>query len=510
MDEVSRARIRVFLNDPAARGERPVPSEPPRETERSPWGFRVEGRVPSPRAYEPDTPEFLHWQIAAALERGRALWSRLLPRAGSWVAGPVLPAVPVSGEGLNAYYDRRALHFFRDVDSQTGAVVQTGESPDIVAHEQGHAVLDTIRPDLWDAPHFEVAAFHEGFGDLASILIAFDEPKIVRAVLDETRGALDQSNLVSRVAEELAAAAAARFGPGVALPDALRGAVNSFRYAPPRSLPEDAPPGALSREPHSFCRVLTGACWDILVRLYAASARDAGSADEKARRLTAAAREVARLITAAAERAPSRAGFLVRFAAALAGSADAGSREVVAAALAARGLLPAGKERGEARAAIFPEGNTPPTVFLDRIRDQLGASREEEILLQPSRSNGSLSGRRGRDLFLSGPEYGPADGAAVEISDSFTAMVAESGYVSASRIDRAGPEDEEDARAFAASLAASGRIAAESDGPPDPARLFRQGTSHFVVRERDGVRRVRRAWIAGARYQVSGVRRNRR
>ena len=67
MDEASRARIRVFLNDPAARGQHAVSSEPPLETERRPWGFRVEGKAPPARAYEPDTPEFLYWQIASAL-----------------------------------------------------------------------------------------------------------------------------------------------------------------------------------------------------------------------------------------------------------------------------------------------------------------------------------------------------------------------------------------------------------------------------------------------------------
>ena len=279
MDEVSRARIRVFLNDPAARGQQAVPSDPPLDTERAPWGFRVEGQgapPPHPRPYEPDTPEFLHWQIASALARGRTLWSRLLPKAGTWIPGPVLPSIPVAGEGLNAFYDRRALHFFRDVDAKTGALVHSGDSPDVVTHEQGHAILDAIRPDLWDAPHFEVAAFHEAFGDIAAILAALEEPEIVRAALDETRGSIDQSNLVSRLAEELAAAIVARYGPGAALPNALRDAVNPFSYRAPRSLPEEAPADELSREPHSFCRVITGACWNVLVKLYTPEPGSAG------------------------------------------------------------------------------------------------------------------------------------------------------------------------------------------------------------------------------------------
>jgi hypothetical protein len=73
--------------------------------------------------------------------------------------------------------------------------------------------------------------------------------------------------------------------------------------------------------------------------------------------------------------------------------------------------------------------------------------------------------------------------------------VEESGHVTASRIETAGPEDEEDAREFVRTLARNGRIAA--DGEIDSARLYREGQSHFVTRERDGVRRLRRAWVDG-------------
>jgi hypothetical protein len=497
MDEASRARIRVFLNDPAARGQHPVPSEPPRDTERRPWGFRVEGDAPRAGTYDPDTSEFLHWQIASALARGRALWSRLLPDAGTWVRGAVLPAVPVEGEGLNAYYDRKALHFFRDVNAATGEIVQSGDSPDVVTHEQGHAVLDAIRPELWDAPHFEVAAFHEGFGDLAAILVALEETDLARAAIEETKGFLYHSNLVSRLAEELAAAVVARYGPEAALPDSLRDAVNSFRYRAPRSLPDEAPADALSREPHSFCRVLTGACWDVLVRLYLAS-----DGADRLGALQLSAQKVGRLVAGAAENAASGAAFFRRFAAELrrAAADEEDARTAVREAFTARGLgapEEGARDRPDVRAeaGLGPEPLT--TRVLDAIRTRLGASRDEEILVRPARRDGSLHGRRARDLVLSGPEFGPADGAAVEISDSFTVAVEESGYVAASLVETAGPEEEEDAREFVRTLARNDRIAPDDDSPANAARLYREGKSHYVARERDGVRRLRRLWISG-------------
>jgi hypothetical protein len=167
-------------------------------------------------------------------------------------------------------------------------------------------------------------------------------------------------------------------------------------------------------------------------------------------------------------------------------------------ALTARGLGAsdddAPRERSEIRAGLGPEPLT--TRLLDALRERLGASRDDELLMRPSPGGQDLQGRRLRDLFLSGSEYGPADGAAVEISDSFTVAVNEGGYVSASRVEIAGMEEEEDAREFVRTLARTDRIADAADAPPDIARLYGDGRSHYVARESDGVRRVRRAWIS--------------
>ena len=506
MDETELARIRVFLNDPAGRGERLVSADPPQATEQGPWGFRVEGKAPPPRAYEPDTREFLYWQISSALERGKRLWSDRLPAPGRWIPGPVLAAVPVAGKDLNAFYDRKALRFFRDVDAKTGAIVQSGDSPDIVTHEQGHAVLDAIRPDLWDAPHFEVAAFHEAFGDLAAIFVALANPALAAEVDAETRDDPSRSNLVSRLAEELGAAVRDNYGADAAPPGALRDAVNAFAYADPTTLPDEAPARALSAEPHSFCRVMTGACWDVLVTLFRASA----GADH-ARALAEAATTAARLAVAAAETAPTGADFFGRVARRIVREAQAAglaSAQTLAEQLFRRRLLaspqvPDELHPDEDPGVAVPEEGAPLSASLTRaIQSRLGeASRGEIVTLAqspPSRpgSGRVLRGRRRRDLVLHGEEYGPADGAAVEISDSFALGFAQEGFLRASLVHRAGDRDEEDARAFVRFLARRRRIASEEENAADSERLARERKSHAVVRENDGIRRLRRVWIA--------------
>lgn len=136
------------------------------------------------------------------------------------------------------------------------------------------------------------------------------------------------------------------------------------------------------------------------------------------------------------------------------------------------------------------------------IQSRLGGAPRGEIVTLAQRAatrsaaGRVLRGRRKRDLVLHGAEYGPADGAAVEISDSFALGFAQSGFLRASLVHPAGDRDEEDARAFVRFLARRRRIAAEEEGPADSQRLARERKSHAVVREADGVRRLRRVWIA--------------
>ena len=116
----------------------------------------------------------------------------------------------------------------------------SGESPDVVAHELGHAVLDSLKPALFELASIEAAAFHESFGDMSAILTALQLPSVRQAVLEETDGNLRRNSSVSRVAEQLGFAIRQR-NPAAVDRDSLRNAANSFVYVDPLTLPSSGP-----------------------------------------------------------------------------------------------------------------------------------------------------------------------------------------------------------------------------------------------------------------------------
>jgi hypothetical protein len=176
-----------------------------------------------------------------------------------------------TGVDLNAFYTRGGggespgLHFFHD--SVAGRVYFSGESPDVCCHEMGHAVLDALRPQLFDAQTIEAAAFHESFGDMSALLSALQVPSFRQTLLSETRGAINHASRLSRLAEQLGAAI--RVGhPDAVDPDCLRNAANSFFYTDPQTLSPSAPASHLSSEPHSFSRLFTGGFLDALAGIF--------------------------------------------------------------------------------------------------------------------------------------------------------------------------------------------------------------------------------------------------
>jgi hypothetical protein len=175
--------INFIPNDPKASGGPPMRKKTPRaERASNVAGYSYVAHAPA-APHPLGNPEFLFWQsreaAIAALVTYEALAGKKVTRWARSTPLRKLDLEPNEGIDLNAYYNGQSISFF---EYTTGAkTTWSGESTDVVAHEAGHGVLDAIRPELWDSPYLEAAAFHEAFGDCTAIFAALaDAPTRAR------------------------------------------------------------------------------------------------------------------------------------------------------------------------------------------------------------------------------------------------------------------------------------------------------------------------------------------
>ncbi|CAN7746428.1 hypothetical protein LJR220_002209 [Bradyrhizobium sp. LjRoot220] len=111
----------------------------------------------------------------------------------------------------NAYYDpdKKAVLFgyFAAADQIEGAnypggLVCTCLSPDIVAHEMTHAILDSIHHRYMEDTNADVAAFHEGFSDIVALLQRFTFLELVEHQLYLSGGRLDRYTVFGELATQ--------------------------------------------------------------------------------------------------------------------------------------------------------------------------------------------------------------------------------------------------------------------------------------------------------------------
>ena len=297
----SSATVSVWQDDPASGLD--VISRPVPDLFKGPLKYKIKGAAAAPSVYAKGTPQFRYWTAAEALRRGGDFWAPLLGVA-KWEPGPVLGVSLDKGVDLNAYYDRTELAFFHQTLGKV--TYYSGESPDVVCHEMGHACLDAHRPQLFDAPFIEAGAFHESFGDMSAILSALQLPSVRAAALAGVKGY--QSSQLSRCAEQLGAAI--RLVAKTAVDsDCLRNAYNTFKYVDPRTLPDRAPAAKLCAEVHSFSRVFTGAFYEILSGMLNIRSKSPTQAD-----LATVAADFAQLLMDATTAAPVQPDYFAQVA----------------------------------------------------------------------------------------------------------------------------------------------------------------------------------------------------
>ena len=178
----------------------------------------------------------------------------------------------------NAYYDpdKAALLFgyFVAADQFQGAnypggLVFTCLSPDIVAHETTHAILDSIHHRYLEDTNADVAAFHEGFADIVALLQRFTFRALVEDRLYAAGGRMDrQAFVLGELATQFGEALRNHWG-------ALRSMIGRLdsegRWQPLVPSPSDY---ATHVEAHDRGAVLVATIFDAFQRIYLHRTRD--------------------------------------------------------------------------------------------------------------------------------------------------------------------------------------------------------------------------------------------
>ncbi len=378
--------IHFIPNDPmAGSGAPPLRRKTPaKERPAGRAGFTFHDPEPE-GLHAPGSPEFLFWQCREAALLALLTWERHARPLRAWQGKRrrldlIQNAVRQRGRPPqpNAFYDRSGFLFYESTTS--GKTTFAGASTDVVAHEVGHGLLDSIRPDLWDAPFLEVNAFHEAFGDCLALLTALGDADTRTALVALGLG---KKNFVEGIAEDLSDAIR-RVNPNhnAAVP---RRALNALAWQLPTTLPADGGPGQLINESHSFARVFTGCFWDLIRNLLGGATTSAA--------LDAAARTAAELLVRGASAAPEDARFFQAVGRAMtladeqehAGAHHAAIREAFAAhgiALGSNAMLaPVAALAGPSPTAERGEAALSPATRRD-LKGRLGAGSHARMVVR--------------------------------------------------------------------------------------------------------------------------------
>lgn len=166
----------------------------------------------------PTDPRFHQQMVYAVCSSVYASFRNALGRHMSWGFSArdrdeLLHLRPFAFKGANAYYDKWngsiCFGYATMPDATPGLRALPGEtvfsclSHDVVAHEVTHALLDGLRSNFSIPTGPDVPGFHEGFADLVAIFQRMSCKEIVHVAIRRSRGMLDETSLLTRLAQQL-------------------------------------------------------------------------------------------------------------------------------------------------------------------------------------------------------------------------------------------------------------------------------------------------------------------
>lgn len=197
-----------------------------------------------------DNPQFHQVNTFSVASHTLDFVETALGREMKWKHGGPLVIRPHAITEPNAYYDPSSpsLNFGYFNSGFRRTPIWTCLSHDIIAHELGHAILDSFRPMYVYAEEPDTGALHESLGDLLSLFSALEHKSVVERLYRESGGDMNNPSLITGLAEE--------FGiglQGVNFPF-LRSALNGQGY-------NSAPEGV-----HERSTLWTAAIYEILAK----------------------------------------------------------------------------------------------------------------------------------------------------------------------------------------------------------------------------------------------------
>jgi hypothetical protein len=215
----------------------------------------------------------IHWRRAPRRDK-----ERRTPEGDIYTLN-IFPHAMVSA---NAFYSPKAhgilFGYFRASATDPGRnlpgqIVYTCLSHDIVVHEITHAIIDGLRGHFTEQTNPDVAAFHEGFADLAALFRHFSHHEALRDAIQRTGGMLFERSLAAdatgRAGEPVVTAQIERRNPLVELAQQFGEATGRGKGL--RSA-LDTPPNVMDInkvfEPHARGAILVSAVFDAYFTTY--------------------------------------------------------------------------------------------------------------------------------------------------------------------------------------------------------------------------------------------------
>lgn len=209
--------------------------------------------------YKPamDSPQFDRVNAFVFAENAVSLYEKALGRNLSWAfEDKQVKIFPRAGVKANAYYNRwggEIKLFYYQNRFKKDETCYTAKMADIITHETGHAIMDSMRPTYATWGYY-AGGIHEGFGDSTAMLVALQNENIIDTVIKQTGGDLKKENMVASIAEQ--------FGNSLRKDRAmyLRNAINKMKLS-------DFETGKAEKEVHVLGHLLNGVFYDMYVEM---------------------------------------------------------------------------------------------------------------------------------------------------------------------------------------------------------------------------------------------------